>query len=166
MSRPRHALAAALALLALPAVARAQWADEDEAYSPERRPRLSITAWGGEAFATGSRGSNGAAAGGELAWAFDSLEVGAQGGAYRLRAGREWSPVVLLRLTERFETRRGFEASFTFGVGAGETTSWITWYQIALGGRLYLSSALYLAGEVSFEQYDLLRLAGGIGVRF
>jgi len=179
LARPYHpavprlagplALAAIAAVSTAPAAARAQWGDEDEAYAPARRPRLSFTLVGGEAFALNTDAAvSGGVAGGEVAYAFDAIEVGVLAQAYRIRAtpSRAWSPVTLLRLTERFETRRGIEASFTFGFGAGELTHWTAWYQVALGARLSLSSSLFLAGELSFEQYDLLRLAAGLGVRF
>ena len=148
--------------------ARAAADDEDDGDGEgERVPRLSFTAWGGEVFSTGALAQSGPGAGLEIAYAFDPVQVGVLGQAYHLRATptRAWSPVVLLRLTERFDTHRGFEAGFTFGVGAGETNHWMVWYQIALGVRVALGPALFLAGEVGFEQYDLVRLVGGIGVR-
>lgn len=136
--------------------------DEDEG---RRRVRLSL--WGGEAFDTGGNGRSSTLLGGEAAWAFDSLDLGAAGYGYRsLRdAEREWTPVLLLRLTERFRTRRGVEAAFTFGVGAGRPDDWVAWFQVALGVRIDLGP-LFLGGELAFEQYDLLRLAAGLGVAF
>ncbi len=164
----RRALALAVLLAAAPA-ARAQW-DEDEDRYGEDRSRLSLTAWAGEAFAAGGAASgvsDGPHLGGEVAWQFDPIELGVQGASYRLRAapGHDWTPVVLARFTERFETRRGVEASFTFGVGAGRPSGWIGWYQVALGGRLAIAGPAFLVGEVSLEQYDLVRLGIGVGVK-
>jgi hypothetical protein len=133
----------------------------------ERPPRLFVSAWGGEALSTGGEGRSSSLLGAEVAWAFRSLEVGLAGYGYRgLREdGRGWAPVTLLRVTQRFPTRGGLEAGFTFGIGAGKPDDWTAWYQVALGGRLPLGP-LFLAGEIGFEQYDLLRLAGGVGVAF
>jgi hypothetical protein len=140
------------------------WSDEDE---HDERGRLSLTAWGGQAYDTGGNGRNVPLLGGEAAWAFGSLDVGLAGYAYdgihEESTGRD--PVLLLRLTQRFETRRGLEAAFTFGGGtARRREDWVPWFQLALGVRLNLGPA-FLAGELGFEQHDLLRLAAGIGVR-
>ncbi len=158
----RRALLAALLLAAAPAAA-----EEDE-FPEERRARLSISAFGGEAFATGGSTRDAPVVGGELAYAFDAVEVGAWMAGYQLKVtpARPWSQVLLLRLTERFETHRGLEASFTFGFGAGRADRWVGWYQLALGARVALGGPLFLQGEIAFEQYDLLRLAAGLGLRF
>jgi hypothetical protein len=167
MVRPT-VLALLLALAAAPAAAQDEedWDLPDEQDAGAAR-RLYITAWGGEAFETGGSGRSGTALGGEVVWAFDALDVGLWANGYRnLRDARgEWSPVLLLRLTERFETRRGLEAAISFGLGAARPDDWRAWFQLALGARLDLGPA-FLAGELSFEEYDLLRLAAGLGVRF
>lgn len=154
-------------VLALAPAARAQDDDEDWAPTP---PRLSLTAWGGQAFATAGSAAaahDGAVLGGDVAWRLDAVELGAYAGAYRLRTapGHDWTTVLLARVTERFETHQGVEASFTFGAGAGRADRWIGWYQLAVGGRVALGGPFYVAGELSFEQYDLVRLAAGVGVR-
>ena len=137
--------------------------DEDE----EGRRRIRLAVWGGEALDTGGNGRSSGLLGGEAAWAFDSVDLGVSGYGYRsLRdADRTWTPVLLLRLTERFRTRRGIEAAFTFGVGAGRPDDWVAWFQVALGVRVDLGP-LFLGGELAFEQNDLLRLAAGLGVAF
>jgi hypothetical protein len=134
---------------------------EDE----EREPRVRITAWGSDAFAAGGTGRSSSVVGGEAGWAFRHLDLGVAGSAYRnlVDADREWTPVVLARLTQRFKTRRGIEAAFGFGVGAGRPTGWRAWYQLGIGVRVPLGP-LFLAGELAFEQYDLLRLGAGLGV--
>lgn len=140
-----------------------RWEDDGE-----DRKRLFVTAWGGEALGTGGAGRSSSLFGGEVAWAFDALELGVAGYGYRgLREdGPDWAPVVLLRVTQRFPTRGGLEAGLTFGVGAGKPgDGWTTWYQLALGGRLPLGP-LFVSGEVGFEQYDLVRIVGGIGAAF
>jgi hypothetical protein len=131
----------------------------------ERAPRIRLTAWGGDALGDGGSGRSSSFLGGEAGWAFDSVDLGVSGSAYRNldRADRTWTPVVLARLTQRFETRRGVEAAFGFGLGAGRRTGWRAWYQLGIGVRVPLGP-LFLAGELAFEQYDLLRLGAGLGV--
>ena len=102
-----------------------------------------------------------------MAWAFDAVDVGISGAKYRnlKDAERTWTPVVLARLTQRFKTRRGIEAAFGFGIGAGERRGWGAWYQLAIGLRVPIGP-VFLAGELAFEQYDLLRVGAGFGVAF
>lgn len=138
---------------------------EDEREEGEGRVRLAL--WGGEALANGGSGRGSALYGGEASWAFDAIDLGVAGYGYRslVDARREWTPVVLLRLTERFRTRQGMEAAFSFGLGAGRPRDWTAWFQVALGLRMNLGP-MFLAGELAFEQYDLLHLAAGVGVAF
>lgn len=143
-----------------------EW-DSPSAQDDEREPRVRVTAWGGEALGKAGSGRSSSVAGGEAGWAFEHLDLGVSGSAYRslADANREWTPVVLARITQRFRLRHGAEAAFGFGLGAGRPKGWTAWYQLALGVRVPLGP-LFLAGELSFEQYDLLRLAGGLGVAF
>jgi hypothetical protein len=146
---------------------------EDESDEPqeddEDRPRkhLLVSGWGGEALAHGGSGRASSFYGGEVAWAFSELDVGLAFSEYRaLRdARRAWTPVVLTRVTQRFLTRRGFEAAFSLGFGAGKPSGWIGWYQVALGGRVPLGP-FFVGAELAFEQYDIIRLGGGLGVTF
>jgi hypothetical protein len=138
------------------------WEGGDE---EDRAPRLFITAWGGEAFAIGSGDTrSGSAFGGEVAYALPFGDLGLWGSAYKIGERDAWAPIALLRLTNRFPAGRGVEAAFTFGVGAGRPIDWRLWFQVALGMRLDLGP-MYLAGELSFEQEQLLRLSGGLGVK-
>ncbi|HEX9402603.1 MAG TPA: hypothetical protein VF912_21080 [Anaeromyxobacter sp.] len=157
-------LAASLSAAPLP---QEEWEPPAWEEDDERRPHVLVTAWAGEALASGGSGRSSGFFAGEAAWAFDSVDVGLAGSGYRsLReAGRTWTPVLLARFTQRFKTRRGFEAAFGFGVGAGRPSGWIAWYQVALGVRVPLGP-LFVAGELAFEQYDILRLGGGLGVAF
>jgi len=154
--------------LALPGRAAA---DDDDAFEQgeqgEARRRLSLTAWGGQLSAlSGSSRRSATHLGGEVAWRFDAVELGVLGQAARLRsATSEWSPIVLLRITERFQSRRGLEGSFSFGLGAAREEKWKTWFQVALGARLDLGP-IFIGGEIGFEQADFVRLAAGIGTRF
>jgi hypothetical protein len=176
------ALVAAAALAALPArlavhapdggEAPLAQEDRDDAAGPweddeEDKPRLRFAAWAGEALASAGSGRGSGFVGGEAAWSFDSLDLGVAGSGYRnlVDATRTWTPVVLARITQRFKTRRGVEAAFGFGAGAGQRRGWAAWYQVALGVRVPLGP-LFLGGELAFEQYDLLRLAAGLGVAF
>lgn len=162
------AAALALSLLAGQAGTLAQegwdgsWDDE-----VEKAPRLFLTAWGGEALDEVGVGESSAMLGGEVAWAFRTLDVGLAGYGYRrlAEAEREWTPVALLRLVQRFRTRAGVEATFAVGLGAGRPDGWTAWYQVALGGRATFGP-LFVGGEISFEQYELLRLAAGLGLAF
>jgi hypothetical protein len=162
-----------LLLAALVAIAPARSTAQDEDWDQETHEddrdtrRLSVTAWGGQGFDTSGSGRSGARFGGEVAWAFAPVEVGVAGYEYRhLRdATREWTPVTLLRLTERFETRRGLDAAITFGLGAARPDNWVAWFMFGLGLRLDLGP-LFLAGEIACEQRDQLRLLAGIGARF
>ncbi|HEY6099576.1 MAG TPA: hypothetical protein VIW03_09110 [Anaeromyxobacter sp.] len=164
-------IAAALAvsaLLSAAPVAQEDWEPPPyEEESDEGRKRIRLSAWGGDAMASGGSGHASTILGGEAAWAFDALDLGLAGYGYQdlLNARRSWTPVVLLRLTERFQTRRAVEAAFTFGVGAGRPRDWTVWFQVALGVRVNLGP-MFLGGELAFEQYDLLRLAAGLGVSF
>jgi hypothetical protein len=138
------------------------WEGGDE---EDRAPRLFITAWGGEAFAIGSGDTrSGSAFGGEVAYALPFGDLGLWGSAYKIGERDAWAPIALLRLTNRFPAGRGVEAAFTFGVGAGRPQDWRLWFQVALGIRLDLGP-VFLAGELSFEQEQLLRLSGGLGVK-
>lgn len=140
---------------------------EDAPPGSEERPRLLVTAWGGGfTGAPGSGRGGGALGGGEVSWSFDTMDLGVQALAAQLEpAGSRFSPVLLLRLGQRFETRGGAEATFTVGLGAARRDRWEAWFQVGLGGRVNLGP-LFLAAELAFEQADLVRLAGGLGVRF
>jgi hypothetical protein len=139
------------------------WDDDED----ERPPRIRLTLWGGEALGEAGSGSGSGFYGAEAAWAFRRIDLGVLGTQYRNvpDATRTWTPVVLARLTQRFKTRRGVEAAFGFGVGAGRPRGWTTWYQVTLGVRVPLGP-LFLAGELGFESQDLLRLGAGLGVAF
>ena len=125
-----------------------------------------MSAWGGEAFDTGGSGQSYGALGAEVAWAFDPLDVGLAGYAYQgLSDTRTWTPVAMLRLTERFLMRSGVEGTFGLGLGAARPAGWRGWFQVALGVRVPLGP-LFLGGELAFERGDLLRLAAGLGAAF
>ena len=156
----------AATLSAAPLAQQEDW-EERGADDEDRRPRVLLSVWGGEALGNGGSGRSSAYYSAEADWAFDRLDLGLAGARYRSLADakRDWTPVALLRLTQRFMTRRGFEAAVTFGLGAGRPDGWVAWYQVALGVRVPLGP-LFLGGELAFEQYDLLRLAAGLGVAF
>jgi hypothetical protein len=160
------------ALAAVPGPARASGdEEEDDAFdAPARRDdgrRLSLMAFGGELSAfSGSGRASAPIYGGEVAWRFEAVELGVLGQAARLRSGEsDWSPIVLLRITERFQSRRGLEGSISFGIGGAREDRWRTWFQVGLGARLDLGP-IFLNGEVGFEQADFIRLAAGLGTRF
>jgi hypothetical protein len=140
-----------------------RWEEEDD----DRRARVHLSVWGGEAFANGGSGRSSSYFSGEAAWIFRTTDVGVAYFGYRaLRdATREWTPAVLARLTQRFPTRGGVEAAFTLGFGAARPAGWIAWFQAAIGVRVPLGP-LFLGGELAFEPYDIVRLGGGLGVAF
>ncbi len=161
-------IAALLALALVAAQADDPYADEAEPEA-EHPPRVLVAVWGGSAIATGgdSAGHSSSLAGAEVAWAFDQLDVGVAGYEYRRLpdATREWSPVAMVRLTQRLDVRRNLQAAFTLGLGAGRVEHWEAWYQIAFGFRAG-SGPLFVAGEFGLEQLNQIRLAAGVGVRF
>jgi hypothetical protein len=162
---PSRALLLAVALL--PTAVRAQ--DEDETFSapPPDEDRIHVTAMGGALFDLRGSGETYSFVGGEVAYSFEQMDIGILAQGYRLgqRATSLWSPVVMARFLQRFETRKGLEATFGVGLGAGKTDTWRGWYQLALGMRL-IEGPLFIQGELGFEQLDLFRLGGGIGFRF
>lgn len=132
----------------------------------EPQPHVIISAWGGTALAHAGTGRSSTILGGEAAWAFESIDIGLAGYAYQdvPDATREWTPVALVRLTQRFRTSREVEAALSFGLGAGRPDDWKAWFQLALGARVDLGP-MFLGAEIAFEQLDILRLAAGLGVR-
>ena len=172
---PTLLLAAALAaapdgapsLAAAPLLLQEEWDEEDYQEEDERHPHVHLSVWGGEAFANGAAGRSSSFASFEAAWLLSRVDLGLAVSEYRTlrEATRQWTPVLLTRLTERFRTRTGLEAAFTIGLGAGRPSGWVGWYQVAIGARLPVGP-LFLAGELAFEQYDIIRLGGGLGVSF
>jgi hypothetical protein len=169
-------VALALALAASPIVEVAEPAEPageaGESWDVlEREPRLDLTLWGGQAWIGGTSGARSEAYAAEATWRFDRLDLGLSGGFYELRSPSQlggeletyFAPVYLLRVGQRFETRNGLLASFTFGAGAAKTSTWRSWFQVALGARATFGPA-FVAGELAFESEELLRLALGIGV--
>lgn len=165
-----RALLLAVLVLAAPAAALAdedELGNEIESRDEGGRGRLAIVGWGGQAFDTAGSAPDVPLLGGEVSWAFDQLDVGVAGYGYRDLRGigsKRYDPVLLARLTQRFETTRGLEAGITLGMGAAREAHWRAWFQFALGMRLDLGP-VFLAAELGFEQQNLLRLAGGVGVR-
>ena len=157
-------------ILALPTPTLRQeeeWEAREGHDEEERRPHVLLSAWGGAGFLAGGSGASAGFVSAEAAWAFRSVDLGIQGTAYHdlPDARQAVTPVTLVRLTQRFHTRRGFDASFTLGLGAGRYAGWRGWYQVAMGLRLPLGP-LFVGGELAFEQLNILRLAGGIGLAF
>jgi hypothetical protein len=159
-------LAAGLALVAAQQAVFPPELDDEPAWEAEERPpRLRLSASGGALYDVQDQDSI-PFAGGELAWAFDSFDVGVLAQAYqfgRERAASEWGPVVLARLEQRFETRRGVDAVVALGVGAGRERSWNAWFQFAAGFRV-TQGPLFAGGEFGFEQDRFFRLGATLGV--
>jgi hypothetical protein len=166
------ALVAAAALSAAPALhAESQppaqpgpYGDELE-FEEDEPGRLRLAAWGGTLLDVDD-GPNVPFAGGQLSWAFPSVDLGVLAAAYRFgeeRAGREWGPVILARIDRRFQARPGVEALLGFGAGAARERDWGAWFQLAFGFRLTLGPA-FVGGELGFEEEQLFRLGATVGV--
>jgi hypothetical protein len=161
----RLALLAAL-LLALPPAARAYDPFEDEPPGAESAARFLLIGWGGGYLPVPGSGARGAGiAGLEAAARLGGMDLGVQALGARIDPKREISPVILARLSQRFETRRGVEGVLTLGLGAARREHWTGWFQFGFGARVPLGPA-FLAAELAFEQVDLIRLAAGVGVAF
>jgi hypothetical protein len=140
-------------------------ADDEPVYAEPSAPRLRVAGWGGTLYDTNARQGI-PFGGGEVSWAFDRLDLGVLAQAYRFgipRATSEWSPVVLARLEQRFETQRGLEASLGFGIGAGRERSWTAWFQFAAGFRV-TAGPVFVGGEFGFEQDRFFRLGATAGL--
>lgn len=135
----------------------------------EDPPRLDLTLWIGQAWLDRESGLRGETYGAEATWRFDAIDAGLFAGRYELLVASgadpetRAAPVLLVRFGQRFETRNGLLAAFTFGAGAAETDGWRSWFQVALGVRATFGPA-FVAGELAFESEDVLRLALGLGV--
>ena len=146
-------------------------AEEEPTFVIEpHEPRLDLTVWGGAGWMGGGSGTRSQTWGAEATWRFDALDLGIFGGCYELRTDAVggvvpayFAPIYLARIGQRFETRNGLLASFTFGVGTLKETEWRSWFQVAIGARATFGPA-FLAGELAFESDDFVRLALGLGV--
>lgn len=139
--------------------------DEEPAYEAPAAPRLRVSGTGGMIYDVKDQATL-PFAGGEVAWAFDQLDLGILAQAYRFgepRASSRWTPVVLARIEQRFATRRELEAVIGLGVGAGKERSWTAWFQFTAGFRA-LAGPLFLGGEFGFEQDRFFRLGATAGV--
>jgi hypothetical protein len=127
----------------------------------------SILGWGGAGFKVDATGETPPLAGLEASYALELMDVGILQQAYQLKENGHYRvvPATLLRVEERFETRRGLDAVLAFGLGGAKAAQWELWYHIALGLRLNLGPVI-IGGEVGFEQFELLRLAGCAGISF
>jgi hypothetical protein len=114
----------------------------------------------------GSGRGGGGLAGGEVTLRLRPFDLGVQAVTTWLEPGEgRLSPILLLRLGQRFETRRGVEASLVLGLGAARRQDWQAWVQLGVSGRVPLGP-LFVAAELAFEQVDYLRLAAGVGAAF
>lgn len=154
----------ALALLAQPDPADLDDEDVVEEAGPSGLVLAAVAGVAIEAFQ--ANGRTFPFAGAQLSWAFGDLELGALVQAYRFgdAAVTPWSPVLLVRMDQRFETARGVSANLGLGVGAGRVDEWKAWFQATLGVRLE-QGPLILGAELGFEQNQLLRLGASIGLR-
>jgi hypothetical protein len=156
------------ALLVLSLVAgQAEDPYEDE-FAPEEESSGSpfLSAWGGNAW-DANGGFSAPVLGGEVGWSWEYIDLSLAGWGYKdLHVAGEYSPVVLVRIGQRLRSYRGIEGSLVLGIGASQSPrNWSTFFSFGLGVRVPLGP-LILGGEISWEQYNLIRLAGGLGVRF
>jgi hypothetical protein len=140
------------------------WEDGEPASS--RSTEFYLVGWGGNAFDANGNAPSFGVLGAEAGLAFPVAEIGiATYGYHDPENDDEWTPVVLARIGNRFQSYRGLEGTLTFGIGAARVEGWKTWFQVALGVRLVFEP-LFVAGEITFEQNNLIRLTGGLGARF
>jgi len=125
-----------------------------------------LVGWGGEAW-DAAGGFSTSVFGAEAGYSFSALDLGVAGYGYKnLFKDGETSTVILGRIGERFVSHRGLEGYLAFGFGSARNVNhWTGWFQVALGFRL-LAGPLFVSGEVTFEQQNLIRLGAGLGVRF
>jgi hypothetical protein len=139
--------------------------DDEPVYHEPSAPRLRVGGTGGMIYDVHAQKIL-PFVGGEVAWAFEHFDVGVLGQAYRFgtpRASSTWTPVVLARFEQRFETRRDLEAIAGIGIGAGKERGWAPWFQFTAGFRA-LAGPLFLGGEFGFEQDRFFRLGATAGV--
>lgn len=144
--------------------------DEPQRYDEDRRDRhLELTAWGGSSLDLAPGGAFAPWAGAELGWRFSESVLSLLYEAHHYapaRADRSWTPVILARVEQRFETLRGLQGTFAFGIGAGRPLrAWEVWLQVALGLRAE-AGPFFVRGELGFERQSDLRLGGGAGLAF
>lgn len=156
-------------LLALALAAASEPADDDaeDEPSPQVDTGPVLTAVGGLAIeAFQANGRTFPFAGVQAGWSFGDLELGLLAQAYRFgdAAVTPWSPIVLVRLDQRFETMRGAFADLGIGIGAGRVDSWQAWFQATVGIRLERGPVI-LGAEVGFEQNQLLRLGASLALK-
>jgi len=158
----------ALALLAL-AGGPSRAEDEDPVYDLPAAHHLELGLWGGSSLDLQPGGAMAPWVGAELGWRFTESAVSLLCEAHRYgasRADRPWTPVVLARVEQRFETMRGLQGTFAFGAGAGRPSrSWELWLQVGLGLRLE-RGPFFLRGELGFERQSDFRLGAGAGLAF
>lgn len=156
----------ALACACAAAVAGPAAAQEEEYHFDDPAPRLRLTAWGGVSVLTDQGGATRGWGGAEAGWL---LARGSLSLLYEHhRAGvvpgdRAWTPVMLLRWEQRFETRPGVEAGLTLGFGAGRPRDWVFWYHLALVARL-VRGPWFLSCELGVERADAVRAGAGVGI--
>jgi hypothetical protein len=153
------------------ALALASATDDDWEESRWEEPirHLQLTAWGGGSILLDQSGAASPWLGAELGWSFPDVGLSAMFEEHRYGrdlASRTWTPVAVARLEQRFETRRGLDGTLVVGLGAGKPeTSWIFWYQLAIGVRVG-GDPFFLRAEVGFERDNFLRLGAALGLAF
>jgi len=149
--------------------ASTDWDGDEPSYEVRSERHLELGVWGGSSLDLAPGGAMAPWLGAELGWRFTESAVSLLYEAHRFgatRADRPWTPVVLARVEQRFETMRGFQGTFAFGAGAGRPgRSWELWLHVALGLRVE-RGPLFLRAELGFERQSDLRLGAGAGLAF
>lgn len=148
-------------------------APEDEPVEyHEQTPRWRIQGWGGGGFPQADFNSPVPLLGLQLTRAFEDMDVGLVAQTYGLDFVQDgWLGAAMLRVEQKFETRRGIEATLSFGFGAaaeplgGGRIGWGFWYNVALGMRWFEGPIMW-GGELGFEQSFVIRAALTAGYRF
>lgn len=155
--------------LSLALQASTDWDGDEPRWDAPSDRHLELGVWGGSSLDLQRGGSFAPWAGAELGWRFTESAVSLLFEGHRYgadRASRAWTPVILARVEQRFETMRGLQGTFAFGAGAGRPyRSWELWLQVAFGLRLE-RGPLFLRAELGFERQSDLRLGAGAGLAF
>lgn len=157
-------------LAALALQAPADWDGEEPVYDDARSERrLELGLWGGSSLDLQPGGAMAPWIGAELGWRFSESALSLLYETHHYaprRADRAWTPVILARIEQRFETMRGLQGTFAFGAGSGRPgRSWELWLHVALGLRVE-RGPFFLRAELGFERQSDLRLGAGAGLAF
>jgi hypothetical protein len=116
--------------LSLALQASTDWDGDEPRWDAPVERHLELGVWGGSSLDLQRGGGFAPWAGAELGWRFTESAVSLLFEGHRYgtdRADRAWTPVILARVEQRFETLRGLQGTFAFGAGAGRSSFAPSW---------------------------------------